>query len=472
MRKRFVWPVACLVMGGSLVCCAGGGGELAILASTIISGVAAIGPLIGGIGTIYALDQSGATGAPLASMTTGPKGAFTADIGTYHGNILATVTGGNYTNPVTLLQVTNPMPLRAAVPNVSGSTWVSVTPLTEIATQTAGTLTPGNITAADTLVTNMIGGIDILTTKPSDVTDPAAALNTASEKNYGLMLAAVSQMVAQGTSGSVTEAISKIKNDISDNYQLDATGPEISAALEKFIPSPNNKTGLTMATAAIVPSIHEATIAPIKNPLVGSWVVRNATTPLAVLTFVDNSNFFFGQDGVANGGGQAGMERGTYAWNLTNWTPTVIVDTNGRWGLSDASGTQVPYSISNNILALGDAQAAKLMPSASNPLVGSWNLMNGAGQSNGNAVFTFLDDANYVFVGDGESVPSGLPGIERGTYTRTATEITVTPTVDTNGQGGFSDPSQPNTPIPYTLSGDVLTFPDPPNPDVHFTRVK
>jgi len=113
----------------------GGGGGVGIPKS--LSGVAAKGPIIGGTVTVFVLNPDGSKGGLLSTAITGPDGLYSADIGTYTGNVIVEVTGGTYKDEATGNIIPNPLTLRAALTGVSDTVNVAVTPLTEIAVQTA-----------------------------------------------------------------------------------------------------------------------------------------------------------------------------------------------------------------------------------------------------------------------------------------------------------------------------------------------
>ena len=79
------------------------------------------------------------------------------------------------------------------------------------------------------------------------------------------------------------------------------------------------------------------------NPLIGSWYVSNAGQAHGnvVITFLDNGTYMLSDKGNSNldPSGQDGMEYGTYSWNSStgDFSYTTIVNTDGQWGLSDAS---------------------------------------------------------------------------------------------------------------------------------------
>jgi hypothetical protein len=92
-------------------------------------------------------------------------------------------------------------------------------------------------------------------------------------------------------------------------------------------------------------------------------------------------------------------------------------------------------------------------------IVGSW-VIKSAGEAKSDAVLTFLADGTYTMAEDGNSKldPSGMDGMERGTYkwNPTTQAFSVKTLVDTTGEWGFSN-AEFNT---ASISGTKLTIAD------------
>jgi YVTN family beta-propeller protein len=220
--------------------------------STVVSGTASKGPIGGGTVNVVALKADGSQGALLGTATTNPDGSYSISVGSYTGSVLVVVSGGTYKDEATNTVVTNTATFRAAVSDATGTVSASVTPFTELAVQNAGTLTTANITASNNQVSTMLGGVNILTTKPVDVSGSSSGASQA-EKDYGLMLAALSQMA--NTSGkSIADLVSDIKNDLSDG-KLDTTGAVLNTSLATFLTSSNNHSGMTASDTHVGDSI-------------------------------------------------------------------------------------------------------------------------------------------------------------------------------------------------------------------------
>ncbi len=239
--------------------------------STDMAGVASKGPVIGGSATAYEINADGTKGDELGTATTNNDGSFNMGLGSYRGSVLVEVVGGTYVDEATGNTVNNTM-LRAIFSSVQGRLSVAVTPFTEMATQYAenlGSLSPENIDAANDAVSDLLGGIDINATKPIDASGKVLPSASQEEIDYGLMLAAVSQMSAD-TGLTVDEAISNLTDDLADGY-LDTSGPELTDALEAFIESEHNATEVTSVfdtevtntLVEFVPSVPKLKASPI-----------------------------------------------------------------------------------------------------------------------------------------------------------------------------------------------------------------
>lgn len=210
----------------------------------VISGVVSKGPVNGGTVTIYALNSDGSTGRALGSTLSSSVGKFSLNIKDYSGNILVKSEGGQYRDEATGTMKAAPA-LRAAATGISGNMNVAVTPFTEAAVITAGTLTNTKIKAANILLMSLTGGADIIKTMPADPTSSLSTGSTKAEKEYGLMLAAVSQM-AFNDNTDVFSVISSIAGDMRDDEEPDNISNDLAVALMTFISSENNLSGISI----------------------------------------------------------------------------------------------------------------------------------------------------------------------------------------------------------------------------------
>jgi hypothetical protein len=277
----------------------GGGSDSGVQpkpSNTTISGTAAKGPIDGGTASAYALNDDDTKGSFLDSATTDGDGTFTIDLGSYTGAVIIEVTDGTYTDEATNTPVdmnTSGLMLRTALTDVSGNVTAQVTPLTEIALQVAeassGGLSDSNINSANALVSNLIGGADILTTVPTDVLSSSADLDSLAEQKYGLALASISQL-AQNRGINITTAINDIATDLNDNKMLDTMGSNIEnllKALTDFTGGTNNHASPESAEqlAALITAYTNSTVpdqAFTMNDIAGTWNLVGLVTPTTV----------------------------------------------------------------------------------------------------------------------------------------------------------------------------------------------
>jgi hypothetical protein len=142
-----------------------------------------------------------------------------------------------------------------------------------------------------------------------------------------------------------------------------------------------------------------------------------------VFFFLPDGKFAMGQDGdpTSDPSGQDGVEIGTYEFDGTTLSlPTILEDTNGGWGLSNA-GTSLPATVVGDTLTIEGSSV--LTRVASSSLVGGY-LVEGTPQFE---AIAFLEDQTFMFLhaagvpGDCQSQGQGqgceAAGIEFGTYT-------------------------------------------------------
>jgi hypothetical protein len=295
----------------SIIATGGGGSDGGVQpkpSGNTVSGTAAKGPIDGGTASAYALNSDGTKGSFLDSATTNGDGTFSIDLGNYNGAVIIEVTGGTYTDEATNAPVdmnTNGLMLRTALTNVSGNVTAQVTPLTEIAFQVAEASSGGlsdsnNIDSANALVSNLIGGADILTTVPTDVLCSGADLESLAEQKYGLALASISQL-AQNRGINISTAINDIATDLTDNKMLDTTGSLVEnllKALTDFAGGTNNQASPQSVEqlTALITTYTNSTVpdqAFTMNDLAGTWNVVGLATPTVVGTdnYIVNAGF-------------------------------------------------------------------------------------------------------------------------------------------------------------------------------------
>jgi hypothetical protein len=228
----------------------------------------------------YAINN-GLMGAQIGTGTTDAQGNFSLTIGSYSGPVMLQMSGGTYTdeatgNSITMQPgdvMTSVMPQAVAGAVMGG---VQITPLTSMAQVRAqtmsGGMTPANITAANTAMGNYCSVDDILYTHPMNPLTPGSGTGaTQSMRNYGVMLAAMSQYAKTigmpFSSGMVTvmmnDASDGIMNGMMGNTQImmggmggmmgnnplspNAGTSGLAGAMTTFMGSAMNKSGLTVA---------------------------------------------------------------------------------------------------------------------------------------------------------------------------------------------------------------------------------
>ncbi len=245
-----------------------------------ITGTAVKGPVSGATVTAFAIN-GGMMGAQLGNGTTDAQGNFTMSIGAYSGPIMLRMRGGTYTDEMTGASMTmqsgdimtSIMPQAIAGSVMSG---VQITPLTSMAQAMAqamsGGMTPANITVANTAMGNYFSVGDILYTHPMNPLTPGSGTGATQDmRNYGMVLAAMSQYASTigmpFSSGIVTammnDAADGIMNGMMGNTQIIMDGmggmmgnnpfssnagtSGLTSAMTTFMASAMNRSGLTIA---------------------------------------------------------------------------------------------------------------------------------------------------------------------------------------------------------------------------------
>ena len=254
---KFFAVVICSLM---LVAC-GGGGNGSRTNSVIVSGVASKGLLKDSTVCAYTV-VNGAQGVQVGtcSSTSGDgSGSYSVDVAGYTGPIMLQVSGGTYIDEATGTTVTLSTPLRSVVSNLTTSSTVAVSALTELAYQLAagasGGMTPSNIQAAVTSAQNNFGLLDIVGTMPINALNvPAGA--SAQQKNYSLALAAVSQYLAEKPAGStLLGTLQELKTCLSDSTKgcsvgTTSVGALLNTAVQKFAVQHSALSGINLPVAS------------------------------------------------------------------------------------------------------------------------------------------------------------------------------------------------------------------------------
>ncbi len=288
-KSTSAWPILVLILaiasslllfgcgGGS-----GGGDGATSSADGAISGTAVKGPVNGATVTAFAIGN-GMMGAQIGTGTTNAQGNFTLPIGAYSGPVMLRMSGGTYTDEATGASMTmqsgdvmtSVMPHANAGAVMSG---VQITPLTSMAQARAqsmsGGMTAANIAAANTAMGNYFSVSDILYTHPMNPLTPGSGSGATQDmRNYGIMLAAMSQYANSIGMPLSSGIITAMMNDASDGFMngmmgnaqilmggmggMMGTGNNplssgagtsgLASAMTAFMGSAMNRSGLTVA---------------------------------------------------------------------------------------------------------------------------------------------------------------------------------------------------------------------------------
>jgi hypothetical protein len=279
--------VVILAIGASLLLagCGGGGGSSDGNGTTstvngTIMGTAVKGPVSGATVTAFAINN-GAMGARIGTGTTDAQGNFSVSIGGYSGPVMLRMTGGTYTDEATGISLTmqpgdtmtSVMPQAIAGAVMGG---VQITPLTSMAQAMAqgmsGGMTASHISAANTAMGDFFSVGDILYTHPINPLTPGSGTGATQDmRNYGMVLAAMSQLsLSNGmpfSSGMVTammdDASDGIMNGMMGSGQITMGGMGgmmgnnpmssnagtggLATAMMTFMGSAMNRSGVTVA---------------------------------------------------------------------------------------------------------------------------------------------------------------------------------------------------------------------------------
>ena len=300
MRQKgyfhFLWMGLVILPIALVAGCGGGGGEGGNggTSSTpsgggVVSGTAIKAPVSGATVIAYAINANGTRGSQIGSAQTDGQGDFSIPMGNHSGPVMLQMTGGNYLDEATgsRMNMGSNDALTCVIPQMSGGAVINgiqITPLTSMAQSLAlnmpSGMHPSNMTQANHSVGGYFGVNDILTTRPMDPTAPGSGANAAADmRNYGMILAAMSQY-AKGlgmpqSSGMVTAMMNDASDGRMDGFMTgqgimgsgmmgstqiemgggmmagtmmspDAGTRGLADAMAQFINSPMNRSGLTM----------------------------------------------------------------------------------------------------------------------------------------------------------------------------------------------------------------------------------
>lgn len=205
-----------------------------------------------------------------------------------------------------------------------------------------------------------------------------------------------------------------------------------------------------------------APVVPLSTALVGAWAPAGYTPGARsqVVVFMRDGRYAMtAVDVPAGESGSNGMELGTYQWDPVSGR--LVLDTrldgNGDEGASGANDrSDITLTLAGDTLTVtvpgDDTVVLTRLPFDVDSFVGTWFMSDDANH----LALTILPDGTYI---EGElhlDGSNGLDGMERGTFAIDPSTgvITVTVTLDTNGEGGLSSPIGPNRAV---LGPDGLT---------------
>jgi hypothetical protein len=212
MKKKTIFSAVLSLAVITLFGCGGGGGggggggtaPIPVAGSTTITGVAAKGPINGGVVKVYALKE-GQVGidrtAEIGSGTTDGNGAYTVSIAPDKkpaGAVLVEVTSGTFTDEATgVAGVALKTALQAAVPSIADGAKIAVTPFTHLAVKQVegiGAFGEQEINDANKQIGDLFQVGDIIKSQPFDSTKDTPAGASDDQKKYASALGVFSQL--------------------------------------------------------------------------------------------------------------------------------------------------------------------------------------------------------------------------------------------------------------------------------------
>ncbi|GAC1465874.1 MAG: hypothetical protein PVSMB11_01250 [Desulfuromonadaceae bacterium] len=262
MKKKTIVGAVLSLAVITLFGCGGGGGDgttpIPVAGSTTITGIAAKGPINGGVVKVYAIkDGKVDRTAEIGSGTTDASGAYTVSIVPDKkpaGAVLVEVTSGTFTDEATGLAGVNlKVPLSAAVSTVVDGAKIAVTPMTHLAVKQVeglGAFTGQEIDDANKQIGRFFQVGDIIKSQPFDPTKDAPAGASDDEKKYAGALGVFSQLSdkRKGAGNKLEDALGGIFDDLGKELKNNGgfaaqTLIDFNDATDKFNLSGKNKTG-------------------------------------------------------------------------------------------------------------------------------------------------------------------------------------------------------------------------------------
>lgn len=239
----------------------GGGGSAAPPAGTTISGVAAKGPINGGVVKVFEVKADGTVDTtndtPIGSGNTATDGSgkYVATLTKVPtGPVVVEVSGGSYTDEATgAAGVPLKAILRTAVSSIANGSKVAITPLTDLAfrqTKQIGTFSKENIDASNKQIALFFKVDDIILSQPFDATKDKPSDASPDDQRYAAALGIFSELVENSRvagADKTEDLLIKVLDDIEAEFRIEggitsATLADINIAITDF--SGKNKGGL------------------------------------------------------------------------------------------------------------------------------------------------------------------------------------------------------------------------------------
>jgi len=215
-------------------CGGGGGGGTSSSTTATLSGTAVKGPVIGGTVTAFGMNANGTRGTQIGTAMTDAQGNFSMNMGNYSGAIMLQLMGGHYTDEATgqSMDMYQNTVMTALIPDMmAGETIgnIQITPVTSMAQAWAqnmtGGMTPANIARANSAIGQFFNIGDILSAYPMDPLVPGSATGAnQDQRNYGMIIAAISQEAADLTMPYSSGMVTALMQDASDGKMDGMTG--------------------------------------------------------------------------------------------------------------------------------------------------------------------------------------------------------------------------------------------------------
>lgn len=272
--------------------------------SSIISGMASLGPVDGGTVSAYKLLTDGTQGDLVSTATTNSTGAFSISIPQDAGPVMLSITGGSYVEESSGQTVSlTGESLRVMIDDPAVQTTASITPLTEMAAERAKKLYAQGIDIESAIATandeiEAAAGISSLYTMPANPNSTISDPNSDASK-YALFLAGMSRMAEDKGVDSLSMMEAFMKDFRSDgSFDGDDNGAPVaigttsstlasnewssgmSTAMSNYVSSPDNLAGFN---SGYLP-------APVADPSVtvppATFTPPTITAPVASLIMV------------------------------------------------------------------------------------------------------------------------------------------------------------------------------------------